>query len=896
MSVRQVIQALPPNKAVKVRISFRRGRRASVTPQIIDVTTPNTFDAYTAGVADSITGQGALATLSAVGSAQITDGSVGSAEIAAAAVLQSKLAGGDSANLIPDVHFADTAVWTLTGSATISTASDITTGLAAVRGIASASGNGTTSQTTSTAHSALYRSSVRPGRPYIFSVETRRTTGFTGIMQLFVAWLKQDGTLSSTAFVNGTDYRTVAAGSAGNQTLVLRTVAPADAVYFYIAFNFVWSTTLSNAGQGFAAMPRAHQLSQLNQNVVREDGTTIITDASAITSLGTAAAITSQGALATMSLVTAAVLAAGVGQNAIVDSGFRLPATYWTESYTSAGTWTRAQATQGGQRIYTVTATGTPGNATQVNVGLGNVAAALLPVAPGDRVEASAYVAGVNLSAARVYLQWFDEAGASVTFSQVASILSSIPTGTGALSTFTRIGGIATAPAGAYRCQCLIVFTTDASATPACKVTRPYLGRANAGQTELTPWAPGVEGELGADVTLTHTAASVTGQGALATLSSVAAAQIGANAVTASKVAVSDSTNMLLGVDFADASYWVFGGTGVGFDTSSDVTTTLGAARGVKFTASGANPQSDAACATVSRHLVEPGKTYRVYSKVLHKSGFRGRINLYLNWYDQGGGFLSTGQIQATDYRTTPAGSDLQETLDGILVAPAGAYSAEFRYLCDWPNAAASAGAVYGAFPRWHRATQLNSNIVREDGTTPLTDNAAVTSLGTASAIAGQGSLATANTVDTSDIDANAVSEILYAESSSVGNTTNGYFDILTKSVTVATGEVVLIHAFAKMLMQLTRGSGTPVGNGQYRLTRDGSVIKGPYTMTGPQGQIGTMGMMNDVIAILDVDDPGAGTYTYAFQAQNLSSGGGGSANYQATATAPTLVCDLRKR
>lgn len=229
----------------------------------------------------------------------------------------------------------------------------------------------------------------------------------------------------------------------------------------------------------------------------------------------TAAAIASQGALATLSSVLGARLGAGVSKNALIDPEFRFGATYWA-SLASAGSVvvTNAQSSNGIRRAI-LTGTGVTigqyvqySSSPQINS---------FPIVAGEWLEASAYLGGSNLSAVQLFVEWKNAADASISFSSVVADAS--PTaGNGDLSTFERLFQIVQAPANTVKAR-LIVRGVSSTTAPVLNVAKPLLAKAQAGQTEATPWNPGFDSEQGANVTETRTAAAITGQGNQATAS-----------------------------------------------------------------------------------------------------------------------------------------------------------------------------------------------------------------------------------------------------------------------------------------------------------------------------------------------------------------------------------------
>ena len=258
---------------------------------------------------------------------------------------------------------------------------------------------------------------------------------------------------------------------------------------------------------------------RLGTNIVRNDGSTTVTDSLVITSLGVASAITSQGSLATLSLVTSAYLGAGAAKNAMYDSQFALDPGSNFRGLSSSGTPTTSYATNSGVSYMQVDGSGVTVGGTLI---IDDYPQRLLfQVKPGDVVEAHGLIGGQNCSAYGCSITWRSAAGGYVDQVSGASVASP-GAGGGDVSTYTKVGVIGTAPAGAYLAQVNFIGVASTS-SPRIRVAHPFKGLGKSGQTELSEWGPGIEAEIGADVTVANTAAAISGQGALATLNTAVA-------------------------------------------------------------------------------------------------------------------------------------------------------------------------------------------------------------------------------------------------------------------------------------------------------------------------------------------------------------------------------------
>lgn len=118
-----------------------------------------------------------------------------------------------------------------------------------------------------------------------------------------------------------------------------------------------------------------------------------------------------------------------------------------------------------------------------------------IPVKPGDRVEASAYVQNYNTTVVAVDVVWWNASGGYVSEARAGST-GPYALGPGAsLANWLRIGGFVTAPASAATAEFRLRRHEQLSASPPYShafMTMPFMARALPAQTELTPWGVGV--------------------------------------------------------------------------------------------------------------------------------------------------------------------------------------------------------------------------------------------------------------------------------------------------------------------------------------------------------------------------------------------------------------------
>ena len=269
---------------------------------------------------------------------------------------------------------------------------------------------------------------------------------------------------------------------------------------------------------GFGLVAQLDRVALGSEYITRADGTTELSESLVITTLGVAAGFEGQEWGATASEEAASNARVNIGQNMLVDTGFRFPSAYWTNTYNNTGlSVANSQTEENGIRIYQRTFTGTPSNG-QFN--LGQSAAADLPVQPGDRVEASIYTASTAGVTGTVGIQWLTPGGSHIMFSTgtVEAIGGSFDSG---VASAKRHVHFATAPATAGRARIYGQFYAGYNANPVLKMAMPFLAHARADQTEPTPWSPGREAKIGADITGENTAAGFLNQGSLAVLNQV---------------------------------------------------------------------------------------------------------------------------------------------------------------------------------------------------------------------------------------------------------------------------------------------------------------------------------------------------------------------------------------
>lgn len=163
---------------------------------------------------------------------------------------------------------------------------------------------------------------------------------------------------------------------------------------------------------------------------------------------------------------------------------------------------------------------------------------------------------------------------------------------------------------------------------------------------------------------------------------------------------------------------------------------------------------------------------------------------------------------------------------------------------------------------------QFGSTTVRTEGGVTVTDSIAVTAIGIAAGFTGQGALATEDNVGTGTIQANAVTQpASFYDNSSVGQFgTNDWVELASRSITVLAGSTVFAAPSCAYEGSTTAG----VSDLSVRVTRNGTVIWGPAKITGTyyydNAFMILISQFSGVLGFGVQDQPGAGTHTYKLE------------------------------
>jgi hypothetical protein len=171
----------------------------------------------------------------------------------------------------------------------------------------------------------------------------------------------------------------------------------------------------------------------------------------------------------------------------------------------------------------------------------------------------------------------------------------------------------------------------------------------------------------------------------------------------------------------------------------------------------------------------------------------------------------------------------------------------------------------------------ISTNLRLADGTTVATTAMVVTASGTAAAIASQGALATLNAVATAQISANAVTQGVADETDASVSIGSSWVEIADVSVTTPDANSLVFLAYSLMIY------GDPDGSiMEAQIKRDATVIYGPTTIGAnppffsetfnDEGLIEYQPTFNGQVSGIDTDAPGAaGTYVYKLEVRVAS-------------------------
>ncbi len=490
-----------------------------------------------------------------------------------------------------------------------------------------------------------------------------------------------------------------------------------------------------------------------------------------------------------------------------------------------------------------------------------------MPVKSGERVQVAARILELTGSCSGVLVRaiQFDNAGTTIAELSPTAGLTVPVTVSGA----GRVGCLATATQDGF--IGLYLYAQKAPATTAgggFTADEMFISKARAGQVDIDPYTPGPGSEFGADVTLTHTAAAIIGQGWGATASEAAArATRGRGLLNNARFQV-PFTNGAVPTSWSD---WVNGAT----DYAARPTGMGDGYCAVRTGVAGANT------GIVQGAYVKASTPYVICAEVRRGSGTLTGAGVLVEYFNASFASLGSASLIFATEAATDGGisssPDYMVRYEKLITTPASCAYVNVYAMDHYTSlgSVASANQIY-----WSELDLIPLSLVSQL-------RADITASNTAGAITGQGALATANTVGTSTIDANAVTQNSSAYTAgSTGQTAVGDGWVYEQSVTITTtGKPVLITASA-----LLKGDCDPGGYiyKNIRIRRDTTDL---YSSEVLHKADGYTGQFNVPFSATLIDTPAAGTYTYYIQ--STSSGSDISVN---TVEARALVLVELKR
>ena len=435
------------------------------------------------------------------------------------------------------------------------------------------------------------------------------------------------------------------------------------------------------------------------------------------------------GATAPESAISNALVPFGV--NGLSNSGFVAGAAGWKEAWngTAGVTIYRSAndaAWRGAVQVAYAFSDATPAAGTVFDVWQrnGDTAALarrnLLPVLPGDKVYASALLAKLYATSIYLVIGWYNSSGVYITELGAGSVTAdSNPVG-GVSANMTRVGGFGIAPANAAFANVWARVECSGAFSPLGFMSEVMLSRVPAGQTAAVPYSPG-SADLLADPTIDNTAAAIAGQGAFATVNT---AGYGSALLTGfGTLAPLGFTTLGTNVRRAD------GATAV---TDATAITALGTAAAITGQGSFATLSAINDTLANANNLLRRSAGGLFSGDLAATVGARAGTNLF-----------------RTDGFTILTQADVR-TPEGTAAAIAG--QGAFATVSSAAYGSALLTGFGGLSPLNFTTLGAGGLVRRQDGVTALTDDAAVTSLGTAAAIAGQDWGATASEAAASNV------------------------------------------------------------------------------------------------------------------------------------------------
>lgn len=498
----------------------------------------------------------------------------------------------------------------------------------------------------------------------------------------------------------------------------------------------------------------------IGTNLRRADGSTTATEALIVTSLGTASAITGQGWGATASESAASNAQLPLGDNLLINTDWARSTEGWVGGWdgntglsVSRGLAENLSSPfdQSGQvRTYYTFVSGTPAANTVadglVNGTYGNLAALrrYAPrVVPGEKLHVSCYMGGHRCKGRLIAVFWDEDAVLVNDSNAWDGANDAYYFGEGDPANAQRIGGFVTVPAGAAYIQLIPrLVASGGAANPYLFYGWPMVAKVSAVQTTAPPYKTG-QADRYSDYTAENTAAAIAGQGWGATASAA------------------DAANGRTGAFPQDFTF----GTRDWFDSFGGDPATVADAGGTivsetgegkVYQVSATNYLQPKACIKV-----QPGRRYLVVVRVRQKTNpSSGTATAGLTTNPMDSAFAHSGSYTGIA-TAAPSGRSSSATL----TVAGGWVELACVYTC--PAAVDSAGVYFrprlDLAPGTSGVQQVSrfiitdvtdgavgrnlTDLLRADLSTSVTESAVVTSLGVASSVTSQGALCTLNYV-----------------------------------------------------------------------------------------------------------------------------------------------------
>jgi hypothetical protein len=461
-----------------------------------------------------------------------------------------------------------------------------------------------------------------------------------------------------------------------------------------------------------------------------------------ITSANTAAAVTGQGDLAT---ANRASLPFGV--NGLVDTNFGWQSTYYAKDSVTGTTTFSTSTSTGGLKKGGVTGAGLTVNGTNYIRHHSIQQDAFFPCKPGDVIGARALIGTTNTSSIQLLIAFRDAAGTATGFSTATVLSTGLLAGGGEETTFNELTNVATAPAGTVTAN-IDIRAIASTAAPVLVVAKPMLALMQSGQTAVPAYSPGREHQIGADVTLSNTAAGITGQGTLATVSRPNVVSL-TGTETLDNALIAQGANGVIDSGFRTPSlHWSLAGflntPTISYLAESQIRKAriTGAASVPNTGTAQLSGQSGNAVPCVSGDRIEAS----AYFGAAASGWSSGQV--YVDWYNASNTYLSSTFIGSATMSGALGNGDLSTfaRVAGFATAPAN--TALARLSQRFVNA--SGGALTSpvgstCLPLLRRADATQTAASLWSPGLDAVPGADITSANTAAGIAGQGDLATTN-------------------------------------------------------------------------------------------------------------------------------------------------------